>query len=164
TKTHTLIKSSALISSAIVSATVAHASSDYGPAIWYPCACVKWYTSGYGHQFVVIHDMEGYYLSARSYLATCGVSASVYYLVNGKKDASSDSPAGEISQSVREAYYAWHVGCWNQWMYGTEHEGFVSNPAWYTDDLYEATIPLQTKLANQTGKTKDRNHIIGHNE
>ena len=140
------------------------ASTDYGPAVWYPCGCTKWYTGGNGHHFVVIHDMEGYYLGSRSYLATCSVGASVHYLVNGKKDTTSDHAAGEVSQSVREAYYAWHVGCWNTYMAGTEHEGFASNPAWYTDAMYNATIPLQLHMVNHFGIPKDRNHIIGHSE
>ncbi|MDB6028939.1 MAG: hypothetical protein JWM68_5162 [Verrucomicrobiales bacterium] len=139
------------------------ASTDYGPAIWKWAAC-NYSTSGYGHSFVVIHDMEGYYQSSMSYLSRCSTSASIHYGVNGKKDNSGDNPAGEIAQSVREAYYAWHVLCWNHYMWGTEHEGFVSNPAWYTDAMYNATIGLQTHLMNKNGKPKDRNHVIGHNQ
>ena len=63
----------------LAGASAAWASPDYGPAVWRPCCsggCTKWYTSGYGHRFVVIHDMEGYYLSSISYLNRCGVSAS----------------------------------------------------------------------------------------
>src|SRR5262245_7128465 len=88
----------AQLSIAACAVSAAHASSDYGPAVWNPPSCTKWYTSGYGHHFCVIHDMEGYYASSISYLNTCGVSASVYYAVNGKQDASSDSGAGEVTQ------------------------------------------------------------------
>ena len=139
------------------------ASTDYGPAIWKWVAC-NYSTSGYGHNFCVIHDMEGYYASSMSYLSKCSTSASIHYGVNGKKDTSTDNPAGEIAQAVREAYYAWHVRCWNHYMWGTEHEGFASNPAWYTDAMYNATIGLQTHLMNKNGKTKDRNHVIGHDQ
>src|SRR4051812_12391107 len=152
------------LAAGVIAPLMAQASTDYGPAVWYPCGCTKWYTGGNGHHFVVIHDMEGYYLGSRSYLAQCGVGASVHYLVNGKKDTSGDAAAGAVSQSVRDAYYAWHAGCWNTYMYGTEHEGFASHPAWYTDAMYNATIPLQTHLMNANGKPKDRNHVIGHNE
>src|SRR5205807_2937195 len=79
-------------------------------------------------------------------------------------DTGSDAPGGQVSQSVREAYYAWHVGCWNTYMAGTEHEGFASNPAWYTDAMYTATIALQLHMVNHYGIPKDRNHVIGHNE
>ena len=161
----TPLKYSALMLGTLSVAMSAHASTDYAPAIWNPPACTKWYTSGYGTWFAVIHDMEGYYLSSISYLNNCSVSASVHYAVNGKQDTSTDAPAGQVTQMVREAYYAWHASCWNQWMYGTEHEGFASNPAWYTDAMYNATIPLQSHLA-MTDATfpKDRNHIIGHGE
>ena len=116
-------------------AVSAQASTDYGPAIWRPVSCSKYYTSGYGHKFCVVHSMEGYYLSGTSYLRRCDVSASCHYTVNGKKDNSSDAAAGEISQLVREAYYAWHARCWNTRSFGTEHEGFVSNPAWFTETM-----------------------------
>ncbi len=139
------------------------ASTDYGPAIWKWVAC-NYSTSGYGHSFCVIHDMEGYYASSMSYLSHCSTSASIHYGVNGKKDSSTDNPAGEIAQAVREAYYAWHARCWNHYMWGTEHEGFSSNPAWYTDAMYTSTIGLQKHLIEKAGKPKDRNHIIGHGQ
>ncbi|MDB6025680.1 MAG: N-acetylmuramyl-L-alanine amidase, negative regulator of AmpC, AmpD [Verrucomicrobiales bacterium] len=141
------------------------ASTDYGPAIYKPMSgCSKWYTSGNGHIFCVIHDMEGYYLGSMSYLNNCSVSASIHYGVNGKQDTSSDAPAGEITQSVREANYAWHVRCWNTWTWGTEHEGFASNPAWYTSAMYNASAGLQRHLLAVNGKPKDRNHVIGHDQ
>ena len=51
-------------------------------------------TTGNGHKFVVIHDMEGYYLASVSYLNRCdtdtngnyNVSASIHYGVNGWQD------------------------------------------------------------------------------
>ena len=158
------------------------ASTDYGPAIDRPMSCTKWYTTGNGHHFCVIHDMEGYYWSSISYLNRCdqntngsyNVSASIHYLVNGLQNGSdedghnenypADPAAGEISQSVREANYAWHALCWNRWSWGTEHEGFVSSPAWYTEAMYVASAGLQRHLMLQTSDPIDRNHIIGHNE
>ena len=159
-----------LATTAALFATVAasHASAEYGPAVWRPTCNANWYTSGYGTKFCVIHDMEGYYASVISWFTSCGMtSASVHYAVNGKQDATSDYPAGEVTQMISENYYAWHASCWNQWMYGTEHEGFASNPAWYTDAMYNATIPLQKHLAavgDGSPIPMDRNHIIGHGE
>src|SRR4051794_12356946 len=90
----------------------AHASTDYGPAVWRP-ACDDFFSSGSGKRFFVIHDMEGYYaytVSAGSILRSCnGKVVTVHYCVNGKKDATSDYAAGEVSQLVRDAYYAWHA-------------------------------------------------------
>ena len=142
----------------------AQASADYGPAIWNPAYSGHWYTSGYGHKFHVCHDMEGYYMSTISYFKQSGTSASVHYCVNGKKDASTDAPAGEVTQMVSEAYYAWHARCWNQHCTGTEHEGFANNPAWYTDLMYEASGDLSRHIADKFGWAKDRNHIIGHGQ
>lgn len=163
-----------LFSSAAAPAQQTQTNSDYPSARWVPLTCNKFYNSGNGRRFFVIHDMEGYYTSSISYLNRCdlktdgsgdyAVEASVHYCVNGLKDSGGDSPAGEISQLVGEAKYAWHARCLNTWSVGTEHEGFVSNPAWYTDEMFIASAGLQRYLANKYGMAKDRNHIIGHNE
>ncbi len=140
------------------------ASSDYGPAIWRQACSGHWYTSGVGKQFYVEHDMEGYYASTISYLQGCNNSVSIHYCVNGKQDTSTDMAAGEITQMVLDAYYAWHVGCWNTHCMGTEHEGFVSNPAWFTESMYQASAALTRSKSDKYGFAKDRNHIVGHNE
>src|SRR3954465_10736551 len=94
------IKPFALILGAGIVGTAALAQPDYGPAIWRQAYAGHWYTSGHGHQFLVIHDMEGYYLSTISYIQGGGgpEKVSINYCVNGIKDNSSDSPAGEITQ------------------------------------------------------------------
>ena len=152
---------------AVAGGVTVQASTDYGPAIWRACGCTKWNTSGSGHRFYVIHDMEGYYaynVSSGGGLRSCGVSVSVHYAVNGKKDTSSDYAAGEITQMVRDAYYAWHARCWNGYSLGTEHEGFVSNPAWFTEAMYQASGSLVRSKCTKYGIAKDRNHVIGHNQ
>ena len=155
----------ALVTSALAGAAVTQASTDYGPATWRSSCNANYYTSGNGHKFAVIHDMEGYYASTISYFAACGTTGvSVHYLANGKKDATSDYAAGDLSQMVRESQYAWHVCCWNTHCVGTEHEGFASNPAWYTEAQYDSSADLQKHLASTYGFAKDRNHIVGHNE
>ncbi|MGI8964922.1 MAG: N-acetylmuramoyl-L-alanine amidase, partial [Limisphaerales bacterium] len=109
--------------------------------------------------------MEGYYQSTVSYFAGCGfTSASVHYLTNAKSDYSGDAAPGQITQMIRDSNYAWHVVCWNTYCTGTEHEGFASNPAWYTDAQYQASAGITANLANKFGYAKDRNHIIGHGE
>jgi len=165
-KTKNLLKHLALTAGTVAVATSSQASTDYGPAIWHAICAANWYTSGNGHHFCVIHDMEGYYASTISWFSSCSMhSASVYYAVNGLKDASSDAPEGEITQlGVREAQYAWHAGCWNTWMWGTEHEGFASNPAWYTEAMYQSSAALQRHLMDQTSHPIDRNHVIAHGE
>lgn len=165
-KTKTPLHKFALAAGAIATATAAQASTDYGPAIWHAICNANYYTSGSGHHMCVIHDIEGYYASTIAYFDNCSMtSASIHYVVNGKQDATSDAAPGEITQlGVREAQYAWHARCWNTYMWGTEHEGFASNPAWYTTQLYDASAALQKHLMDQTTHPIDRNHIIGHNE
>ncbi|HPW92932.1 MAG TPA: putative Ig domain-containing protein [Verrucomicrobiota bacterium] len=153
-----------LAAGALGSAGALYASTDYGPAIWRPVNCAKYSTTGYGHRFIVIHSMEGYYQTGTSYLRQCGVQASCHYTVNGRKDYASDAAPGEISQLVREAYYAWHATCWNRYSLGTEHEGFVGNPAWFTDEMYKASAALHKHMAEKFGIAKDRNHIIAHGQ
>lgn len=164
TKNQKLIASSALVLGALATVSTAQASSDYGPAIWRSAYPGHWYTSGYGKKFYVIHDMEGYYWGTISYFQQSGTQASVHYCTNAKVDTSSDSPPGEITQMVADVNYAWHVGCWNQHCMGTEHEGFASNPAWYTDAQYNASAPLTKSKCEKYGFAKDRNHIVAHGE
>lgn len=165
TKIQTIIRRLLLGLVLLAATTALQASTDYPPAIYRPMTgCTKWYTSGYGHKLEVIHDIEGYYWSTIGYLNRCDVNVSIHFLVNGKQDTSTDAPAGEISQSVRTAYYAWHAVCLNTRSYGTEHEGFASNPAWYTEAMYQASAGLQRYLADGSGIPKDRNHIVAHGE
>src|SRR5437867_10564844 len=99
-----------LPAAALGSMAIAVAQPDYPSAHWVPPACTKSYSSGNGHHFCVIHDMEGYYEASISYLNRCdtdtngnfNVSASVYYLVNGLKngvdeDGHSESGAGDAT-------------------------------------------------------------------
>ncbi len=149
----------------LLAATAALAVPEYGDVWRPPSGCTKYYTSGNGHKFCVIHDMEGYYYTAVSYLNRCDISASIHYAVNGLTDSSDNGAApGEITQCVLEQYYAWHATCWNKWMFGTEHEGFVSNPAWFTEAMYQASAGLHRHLCNTYSIPKDRNHIIAHGQ
>ena len=128
----------------ILGIRMAWAQPDYAPAHWTPPQCVKYWVNGadalanYGESgpagkfFCVIHDMEGYYAASVSYLNRCdtnsagdyNVDASIHYLVNGVRNGPgesnpSDPAAGDITQSVREANYAWHAACWNPYMLGS---------------------------------------------
>ncbi|MDB6029069.1 MAG: nucleoside transporter [Verrucomicrobiales bacterium] len=140
------------------------ASADYGPAIWRPTCASHQYTGYNARQVYVIHDMEGYYASTISYLQGCNNSVSVHYCVNGVQDAGSDMPAGEVTQMVIDANSAWTAGCWNRYAEQTEHEGFASNPAWFTEAMYQSSAALTASKASKYGIAKDRNHIIGHNQ
>jgi hypothetical protein len=164
TKIQNLIKKLALVAGAAATLSSAQASSDYGPAVWRPAPAGRWYTTGVGKQMYVEHDMEGYYLSTISYLQGGNTSVSVHYCVNGKTDNGTDAAPGEVSQMVADVYYAWHAVCLNTHSMSTEHEGFASNPAWYTPEMYQASADLTRSKADKYGFAKDRNHIVGHGE
>lgn len=165
----------ALVLAIFACAAIARAQPDYPPALWNPAYSGHWYTSGNSHSFCVIHDMEGYYESVISYFQMSATQASAHYCVNSLQNGNdaahshvesnpTDAPAGEITQMVREQYWAWHVLCWNTYMFGTEHEGFVDSPAWYSEPMYQASAGLQRHLCTAYSIPQDRNHIIGHNE
>ncbi|MGI8967418.1 MAG: N-acetylmuramoyl-L-alanine amidase, partial [Limisphaerales bacterium] len=78
TKINTYLTYSALCFSALAAAMSAQGSADYGPAIWSP-NCGQYYTSGNGHKFHVVHDMEGYYDSVLSYFRQCSTQVSIHY-------------------------------------------------------------------------------------
>lgn len=159
----------------LICISVARAQPDYAPALWNQAYPGHWYTTGNGHSFCVIHDMEGYYEATISYFQQSNTQASAHYCINSLQNGNdaahghvendpTDAPAGEITQMVREQYYAWHVLCWNRYMFGTEHEGFVNSPAWYSEAMYQASAGLQRHLCTTYSIPMDRNHIIGHNE
>jgi N-acetyl-anhydromuramyl-L-alanine amidase AmpD len=158
----------------VVGAAAVRGQPDYPPALWNPAYTNHWYTTGYSHSFCVIHDMEGFYEATISYFQQSGTQASAHYCINGLQNGSdnqghvennpADAPAGEITQMVREQYWAWHVLCWNRYMFGTEHEGFVTSPVWYSEAMYQASAGLQRHLCEVWGIPMDRNHIIGHDE
>lgn len=183
TRVSTFLMSVAAVAGFCLAASQSQAQPDYAPAHWTPMTnCSKWYTTGNGRVFLVIHDMEGYYWNSISYLNRCdtdtngdyNVSASIHYLVNGLQNGSdslghaenrpADPAVGDITQSVREQYYAWHAVCLNRYSFGTEHEGFVSTPVWYTEGMYQASAGLQRHLATTYNMKMDRHHIIGHGE
>ena len=182
TKTPQFVSTFLALLALVAGALTSQAQPDYAGAQYVPPACTKWYTTGNGHSFVVIHDMEGYYQTTISYLNRCdldtngnfNVAVSVYYAVNSLHNGSdthghhenntNDAPVGEITQFVRESNYAWHVLCWNKYMFGTEHEGFVNDPAWYSQGMYQSSASLQRHLCDKYAIAKDRNHVIGHDE
>ena len=158
----------------LVASAVHAAQPDYPGALWNSAYPGHWYTTGNGHYFVVEHDTELYYEATLSYFQQSGTEASINYCVNSLHNGSddqghvennpNDAPAGEITQMVEEQYWAWHVVCWNRWMFGTEHEGFATSPAWYSDAMYQASGALTRYLCDKYNIPKDRNHIIGHDE
>ena len=128
-------------------------SEDYGPAVWYASPNFN-SRSGTPITHVIIHDTEGNFAGALSWLTNPASQVSAHYLFR-----SSD---GYLAQMVREADRAWHVGCWNSWTIGIEHEGFVNQPQYYTPVMYQQSALLVRHLCNRYGIAPHRIKIVGH--
>ena len=100
-------------------------SINYGPALWNAAPTCN-YSSRNGSPIsaVTIHTVQGTYAGAISWGLNCNAQVSYHYVVR-----SSD---GQVTQMVLESNKAWHVGNENGYTIGIEHEGYVSNAAWYT--------------------------------
>lgn len=120
-------------------------STDYGPALWNPAPSCN-YTAGrtVSVTHVTIHTTQGSYTSTINWFKNCDSNVSAHYVIR-----SSD---GQITQMVREADKAYHVGNSNGYTVGIEHEGYVSDPAtWYTDAMYNASALLSRDILDSRG-------------
>lgn len=120
------------------------ASTDYPPAIWNPAASCNYSSRSIPITHVAVHTTQGSYASAISWFQNCSSNVSAHYVIR-----SSD---GQITQMVREANKAWHVGNSNGYTVGIEHEGYISNPsAWYTTAMYNASAALTRDILASRG-------------
>lgn len=119
-------------------------SADYPPALWNPAASCN-YSSRNGTQIsaVTIHTVQGSYAGCISWFQNCAAGVSAHYVVR--------SVDGQVTQMVLESAKAWHVGSENPYTVGIEHEGYVSNPAWYTTAMYTSSAALTLDICNSNG-------------
>lgn len=116
-------------------------STEYGPAIWNPAPpCNFSSRNGVAISSITIHTIQGSYAGAISWSQNCASNVSFHYVVR-----SSD---GQITQMVLESDKAWHVGSENPYTIGYEHEGYVDNPVWYTEAMYNASADLSSDIIN----------------
>src|SRR5690606_16925668 len=110
-------------------------SADYAPALLVPAAsCNYGSRNGVAVSAVTIHTVQGTYAGCISWFQNCAASVSAHYVIR-----SSD---GQITQMVSESDRAFHVGSENPYTIGFEHEGYVNNPAWYTQAMYQSSANL----------------------
>lgn len=138
----------------------AAASTDYGPALWNPAYSGNYLVasrpSSSAITYVIIHTTQGSYAGTISWFKNSTSNVSAHYVIR-----SSD---GQITQMVREKDVAYHVRSYNSSSIGLEHEGYVDNPAWYTDAMYRASAALTRNICQKYGLALSRTHIKGHNE
>ena len=138
------------------------ATPDYSGSTWYGAYSGN-YTSASRPSSnpidkIVVHVTQGSWSSAINWFKDSRAGVSAHYTVR-----SSD---GVIAQPVQEKDIAYDAGFWpyNQTSIGIEHEGYVSDPKWFTDAMYRSSAKLSAYLCKKYGIPIDRSHIIGHNE
>ena len=115
--------------------------SDYPQAIWDPAAECNFSTRTDPVSAVVIHDAEGSYAGCISWFKNCDAQVSAHYVIR-----SSD---GQVTQMVREADKAWHARSANAYTIGIEHEGYASNPDYFTDAMYRSSADLVHNICSR---------------
>ncbi|OKJ17591.1 amidase [Streptomyces sp. CB00316] len=132
-------------------------SPDYPSALWVPASSQNYATGRTATiDKVVVHVTQGSYAGSISWFQNPASQVSAHYVIR-----SSD---GEITQTVRDSDTAWHARSANSSSIGLEHEGWVDNPAWFTDAMYRSSAALTSHLAARHGIPKNRTHIVGHSE
>jgi len=108
-------------------------TTDYAPALW--VASPNYSSRGSSTiSAVAIHTVQGSYAGCISWFQNTSANASAHYVIR-----SSD---GQVTQMVLEANKAWHALSANPYTIGIEHEGYVTNPAWYTTAMYNSSAAL----------------------
>jgi N-acetyl-anhydromuramyl-L-alanine amidase AmpD len=107
---------------------------------------------------IIVHVTQGSWAGAINWFQDPKAQVSAHYTIR-----SSD---GAVGQSVREKDIGWHAGNWpyNQTSIGIEHEGYVSDPKWFTEAMYDSSARLSAYLCNKYLIPIDRDHIVGHVE
>ncbi|MFJ1589007.1 peptidoglycan-binding protein [Kitasatospora albolonga] len=132
-------------------------SPDYPSARWVPASSQNYATGRTAAiNKVVVHVTQGSYAGAISWFQNPAAQVSAHYVIR-----SSD---GEITQTVRDSNTAWHARSANSSSIGLEHEGYVNNPAWFTDAMYRSSAALTAHLSARYGIPKNRTHVVGHSE
>lgn len=134
------------------------AATDYPGALWVAASTSNYAVSNRpasdAIDRIVVHVAQGSYAGTISWFQNPAAKVSAHYVVR-----SSD---GQITQMVREKDRAWHAGDYNRRSVGIEHEGYVNNASWFTDQMYRASAALTRNIADRYGIPKDRTHIVGH--
>jgi hypothetical protein len=114
-------------------------SIEYGPAIWNPAPSCNYNSrNGVAISAITIHTVQGTYAGAISWAQNCVSDVSYHYVIR--------SADGQVTQMVLEEDKAWHVGSENPYTIGYEHEGYVNNAAWYTEEMYNSSADLSRDI------------------
>jgi N-acetylmuramoyl-L-alanine amidase len=134
-------------------------AAGFPGAIWNPAHSSNYTAADRGAgdiTAVVIHTTQGSYAGTISWFQNPDSNVSAHYVIR-----SSD---GEITQMVDDSDIGWHARDGNSYSIGIEHEGFVDDPSWYTDAMYNASAQVTAYACSTYGFTCDRSHVVGHSE
>ena len=147
------------------------AGPDYAPAIWRPSP--NYNARPMGVKMVVIHTCESSYSGCWSWLTNSTSEVSAHYVVR--------EDGGEISQLVRDASRAWHIGATyqcsnnsnvkcelngrssNDFTIGIEHGGYASTVNWPVTQI-DASAKLLCDITRDNAVPRDRYHVVGHGQ
>jgi N-acetyl-anhydromuramyl-L-alanine amidase AmpD len=137
------------------------ARPDYGRSRWYGAHSNNYSNASRGRSQisrVVVHVTQGSWSSAINWFRDGRAGVSAHYTVR--------SNDGFIGQSVQENDIGYHAGNWtyNKTSIGIEHEGYVSQPKWFTGAMYRSSARLTAYLCRKYRIPIDRQHIVGHNQ
>ncbi|GGX77787.1 amidase [Streptomyces minutiscleroticus] len=137
-------------------------SEDYPPAEWTAASSSNRTSANrptsHPINLVIIHVTQETYAKTLEIFRNPAKKVSAHYVVR--------SADGHVAQMVRDRDIAWHAGNWNHnaRSIGIEHEGWVDQPAYFTDDMYEQSARLTAAICARYRIPVDRSHIIGHHE
>jgi hypothetical protein len=148
---------------------------DFAGALWYasPNFNTRVVPTGAVVQMVIVHSCEGSYAGCWSWLANPASGVSAHYVVR--------EDGAEITQLVREAGRAWHIGASydpalnaghaphlhgvqsNHFTVGIEHAGYASQTTWPVAQI-DASARLVCDISRRWSIPRDRLHIVSHGQ
>ncbi len=103
---------------------------------------------------VTIHTMQGSYSGSISWFQNPAANVSAHYNIRASD--------GQITQMVCEIDKAWHVSNSNPYAVGIEHEGYVEDASWYTENMYQASANLTADICSRNNIPTIRTYdVIG---
>ena len=131
------------------------ADTDHAGALWNPAGLCNFTVGRGGHSIsaVAIHYTQGTYASSIAWFRNCtyngvGARASAHYVIR--------SFDGQITQMVREADKAWHVGNCNPYTIGIEHEAYGDIASYFTPEMYHSSARLVRDICDRNGISPHR--------
>ncbi|NPA33652.1 MAG: hypothetical protein GXO48_01825 [Chlorobi bacterium] len=120
---------------------------EYPGAIWKPAHSSNYSSRSTNPTHIVIHTIQGSYSSAINWFQNPSANVSAHYVI---------SSWGEVTQMVCENKKAWHVRYNNNYTIGYEHEGYVSDPIWYTDTMYSTSAGVTRSVCQRWNINRKR--------